>query len=448
MGAVKDSGGTPAGTLPETPHLRERLWDLAALFLRLGVTAFGGPAAHIAMMEDEVVRRRKWLTSEEFLDLVGATNLIPGPSSTELAIHIGHRRAGWIGLVVAGSCFIVPAALLTLALGWAYVRFGALPQAKGVLHGVKPVIVAVVVQALWKLGRTAVKTRPLAILGVASIVAVSFRAPELLVLFAAGLLAMALPGAAPPNAPASEQASTNTIAQKASTNTTAEQASTNTAAEQASTNTTAEQASTNKPSEQASTKTSSRVIAPIFGSIFAWQVGASPGALFLVFAKIGSVLFGSGYVLLAFLRSELVAQRGWLTEAQLTDAVAAGQLTPGPVFTTATFVGYVVGGFGGAGAATFGIFLPAFVFVAASGWFVPKLRASKRAGAFLDGVNIASLALMAVVTFDLGRASLVDVPTLVLAGVSALLLLRFKVNSAWLVISGAVAGALLEAATT
>lgn len=391
---------------------RGRLGELAVLFLRLGVTAFGGPAAHVAMMEDEVVRRRKWLTAEEFLDLVGATNLIPGPNSTELAIHIGHRRAGWAGLVVAGTCFIVPAAVITLALAWVYVRFGKIPQVGGVLYGVKPVIIVVVVQALWKLGRTAVKTKLLAALGVIAAVAAFFRAEELVVLFAAGFIAVLLsywgpvappggPVAAPPGGPAAVPPG--------------------------------ERKSANSGLFAAGATVTAAAGASSPAVVSAW-------ALFFVFAKIGSVLFGSGYVLLAFLRTELVAQRQWLTDVQLVDAVAVGQLTPGPVFTTATFVGYVIHGFGGAAAATLGIFLPAFVFVALSGLLIPKLRASKRAGAFLDGVNVASLALMAVVTVDLGRASLIDVPAVGLALASAVLLFRFKVNSAWLVVGGAAVG--------
>jgi chromate transporter len=346
------------------------LLELALLFARLGFTAFGGPAAHIAMMEEEVVRRRRWLTSDEFLDLLGATNLIPGPNSTEMAIHIGHRRAGWLGLVVAGTCFIVPAAAITLAFAWAYVRFGTLPRAGAVLYGIKPVMIAVVLQALWSLGRSAVKTRTLGLLGVISGAAAAVGVNELLVFLASGLLAMFV--LRPPSV----------------------------------------------------------------------TLAIPPVSIFLVFAKIGSVLFGSGYVLLAFLRTDLVEHRHWLTEAQLLDAIAVGQVTPGPVFTTATFIGYVLRGFPGAGAATVGIFLPAFVFVALSGLLIPKLRASKRAGAFLDGVNVASLALMAVVTAQLGRAALVDWMSVLIAAASALVLVRWKLNSFWLILAGAAAGAL------
>jgi chromate transporter len=346
------------------------LRELALLFLRLGLTAFGGPAAHVAMMEDEVVRRRKWLTHEEFLDLLGATNLIPGPNSTEMAIHIGHRRGGWKGLIVAGACFILPAMLLTLGFAWAYVKFGTLPQAKALLYGVKPVIIAVVVQALWGLGRSALKSRLLAALGVAAFIAAFLGVNELLVLLAAGVLAIAL---------------------------------------------------RNRPVAMAIDP------APLLG-------------IFGFFAKVGSVLYGSGYVLLAFLRADLVDRLHWMTEAQLLDAVAVGQFTPGPVFTTATFIGYLLHGAPGALVATAGIFLPAFVFVALSGPLIPRIRRSPVAGAFLDGVNVASLALMASVTWYLGRAAVVDVVTLLLALASAVLLLRWRVNSAWLVLGGAVVG--------
>ncbi|HEU5260142.1 MAG TPA: chromate efflux transporter [Gemmatimonadales bacterium] len=373
-----------------------RLTELALLFLRLGATAFGGPAVHIAMMEEEVVRRRGWLTRDEFLDLLGATNLIPGPNSTELAIHIGRRRAGWPGLIVAGGCFILPATLIVLALAWAYARVGRLPAATGLLYGVKPVVIAVVAQALWGLSRTALKSPTLGIAGVAAIVLSAVGVHELAVLFGTG--------------------ATIAVGRWA----------------------TAWRAGA-----------SAACLASI-GIPVGAGAGATGGAafglwpLFLFFLKVGAVLFGSGYVLLAFLRADLVARWGWLTEAQLIDAVAVGQVTPGPVFTTATFIGYVLGGVPGSLLATLGIFLPAFVFVAASAPFLPRLRRSPTAGAFLDGVNVASLALMAVVTWQLGRAALVDAPTVALALGSALLLLRYRVNSAWLVLAGALVGSLIR----
>jgi chromate transporter len=395
-----------AHLVPQAAPLRPRLVELAVLFLRLGVTAFGGPAAHIAMMEEEVVRRRAWLSSEEFLDLLGATNLIPGPNSTELAIHIGHKRAGWAGLLVAGACFIVPAALITLVLAVVYVRFGKVPRAMGVLYGIKPVVIAVVVQALWNLGRSAMKTKRLAALGIAGVVAAAAGVSELVVLFGGGLIAIAL------STPSFEKAAS--------------------------------------VDEKPTTKKSSVVgltIASTGAAGASTVVAASSWSLFLVFAKIGSILFGSGYVLLAFLRADLVESRHWMTESQLVDAVAVGQLTPGPVFTTATFVGFVIHGYSGAAAATLGIFLPAFVFVALSGLLIPKVRASKRAGAFLDGVNVTSLALMAVVTVQLGRAALVDALTVVLAA-SSVLLLKWKVSSVWLIVGGAIAGVVVTSAVS
>jgi chromate transporter len=381
------------------------LLEIALLFLRLGATAFGGPAAHIALMQEEVVRRRQWISSEEFLDLLGATQLIPGPNSTELAIHLGHRRGGAAGLVIAGACFILPAALLTLLLSWMYVRYGRLPSAAGVLYGIKPVIIAVVLQAISALARTAVRSTRLAIIGAAAAAAAALRANEILVLLVAGASAVSL--GPPRQGGASDERS----------------------------------GATARSGMLVATGSTAWSLA---GGALAPTVSLS--SIFLVFAKIGSVLFGSGYVLLAFLRADLVEHRHWLTEAQLLDAIAAGQLTPGPVFTTATFVGYLIAGTGGAAAATAGIFAPAFVFVALSAPLVAKLRTSRVAGSFLDGVNVASLALMAVVAFDLGRAAIIDVPTAVLALTSGILLSRLRINSAWLVLGGGMAGAGLKAA--
>jgi chromate transporter len=369
--------------------------EVAAVFLKLGITGFGGPAAHVAMMEDEVVRRRGWVSRERFLDLLGATNLVPGPNSTEMAIHLGHLRAGWPGLLVAGVSFILPAFLVVLGCAWAYVRFGARPAAAGLLYGVKPVIIAVVLQALWGLGRAATRTRAIAAVGLLSLAAVALGAHELAVLFLAGaVLAVA------------------------------------------------------RSTREAGGRAVSGLLPllPFAGSAAA--VGAAPFGLlplFVFFLKVGSVLYGSGYVLLAFLRADLVERWGWLTEAQLLDAVAVGQVTPGPVFTTATFVGYVLGGAPGAVLSTVGIFLPAFAFVALSGPLVPRIRRSPVAGAFLDGVNVASIALMALVTAQLARAAVVDLPTLGLAVASAVLLIRCRVNSAWLVVGGALVGTALRA---
>jgi chromate transporter len=378
------------------------LRDLALFFLRLGTTAFGGPAAHIAIMEDELVRRRKWLSREKFLDLLGASNLIPGPSSSELAIHIGYLRAGWAGLIVGGVCFILPAAILVGAIAWAYVRFGRLPATAALLYGVKPVVIAVILQALWGLGRAAVKSKLLAVVGVVCAVLSFFGVNALLLLASAGAaMALARSLAGKPGAGVAAKLSALAMFWRG-----------------------------------VRLKAASALLLP--SAVTGFAAGMWP--IFLVFLKIGSVVFGSGYVLLAFLRADLVLHRAWVTDAQLMDAVAIGQVTPGPVFTTATFLGYLLRGPLGAVVATVGIFLPAFVFVALSGPLVPRIRKSPTAGAFLDGVNAASLALMAVVSYQLARASLVDAITVSLALASAILLLRFRTNSAWLVLGGAVVG--------
>jgi chromate transporter len=371
------------------PEPRATLGQLAALFARLGFTAFGGPAAHIAMMEDEVVTRRKWLSREKFLDLVAASNLIPGPNSTELAIHIGLDQRGWRGLVVSGLCFIVPAVAIVMALAWAYVEYGTLPAAQGVLYGVKPVILAVIAQALWNLGKTAVKSWQLGVIAVWAMIALIVGAHELLVLVAAGAIACAFTFARTRNSPVA-------------------------------------------------------AFVPLLPIGAASAVSFSLPALFGFFVKVGSVLYGSGYVLIAFLRADLVERWRWLTEAQLLDAIAIGQVTPGPVFTTATFVGYVLGGWTGALVATAGIFLPAFVFVAISGPLVPRLRRSKTASAFLDGVTVASLALMAWAGFELGRGALIDPITIAIAAIAGVVLIVFKINATWLIAAGAVIGVVRE----
>lgn len=374
------------------------LAELAGLFLKLGTISFGGPAAHTALMEEEVVGRRKWLTAAEFLDLVGATNLIPGPNSTELAIHIGHRRAGWPGLIVAGACFILPAMLIVSVIAWAYVRFGTLPKASALLYGVKPVIIAIVVQALWNLGKSAMKTKLLAAAGIIAATACFFGVNELLVLFGCGFVLLAI-RAADKKKPVAVGGFAPFFA--------------------------------NLPGTSTAVAASVAVAAPF-----------SLNLMFFFFLKVGAVLFGSGYVLLAFLRADLVERWHWLTESQLLDAIAVGQFTPGPVFTTATFIGYLLSGPTGALVATLGIFLPAFIFVALSAPLIPRLRASPLAGAFLDGVNVASLALMAVVTWQLERTALTDWLTIALALGAATLLIRWRINSAWLVLGGAGIGLL------
>ncbi|HEX6650902.1 MAG TPA: chromate transporter [Pyrinomonadaceae bacterium] len=368
------------------------LGDLALVFLRLGTTAFGGPAAHIAMMEDEVVRRRHWMTREEFLDLLGAANLIPGPNSTELAIHVGHRQRGWAGLLIAGASFIFPAVLIVTGFAWAYVRYGSLPEVAGILYGVKPVIIVIVLQALWLLGKTAVKTKFLAVVGLACVALTWLGVHELLILAGAGLVVVLVKAF-----PRRQRRGFHSAVSL---------------------------------SQFAFVLQSTASATSTFGLL----------PLFLFFLKVGAVLYGSGYVLLAFIRADLVERWHWLTESQLLDAIAVGQVTPGPVFTTATFIGYVLGGYPGAIVATLGIFLPAFCFVALSGPLVPRIRQSPTARAFLDGVNVAALSLMVLVTYQLGRASLVDIKTLLIALISAFILFRFRINSSWLVLAGAVVG--------
>lgn len=368
------------------------LIELARLFLKLGIVAFGGPPAHIAMMEDEVVSRRGWLTREQFLDFLGATNLIPGPNSTEMAIHVGRIRAGWLGLLVAGASFILPSAVMVTALAWAYVRFGSLPQVAGLLYGVKPIVIALIVQAVFKLAKTAVKSTWIAVVGVFAALGTVLGVDQVAVLAGGGLL-------------------TGLVYWLRS-----------------------------------GRRTSAKAL---FLSGSGFSAFAAPSgiaasfsrtALFLVFLKIGAILFGGGYVLVALIRSNLVAGLGWISERQLLDAIAMGQVTPGPLSTTATFIGYLLAGVPGAVIATVAIFLPAFSFVAMSGPLVPRLRQSPVAGAVLDGVNVAALALIAVVSWQLFRAAVVDWTTLVLAGVSFFLLFRYRVNSVWLMLGGAAIG--------
>ncbi|HVA41557.1 MAG TPA: chromate efflux transporter, partial [Candidatus Binataceae bacterium] len=366
-------------------------------FLRLGTTAFGGPAAHIAMMEEEFVRRRGWISHEEFLDMLGATNLIPGPNSTEMAIHIGHRRAGWKGLVVGGVCFIVPAMLIVMAAAWAYVRFGSLPQFQGIMYGVKPVIVAIILQALWRLAPIAVKSGFLALVGSIAVAAAMLAVNPLMILFGAGVVAAA-------RARIARRHSDEALAAIAGRG---------------------------WPGVVPMLKSAGAAVAIVPFSL---------AGLFLFFLKVGAVLYGSGYVLLAFLQTDLVDRLHWITQSQLLDAVAVGQVTPGPVFTTATFIGYLLGGTTGAVIATIAIFVPGFIFVAASRPLIPRIRRSMIAGAFLDGVNVGALALLAAVTLQLGRAALVDFTTVAVAAVSAPLLIYTRMNSAWLILAAGLVG--------
>ena len=365
--------------------------EVARLFTRLGFTAFGGPAAHIAMMREEVVDRRRWLNDAQFADLLGAVNLIPGPNSTELGIYLGYLRAGWLGLLLAGICFIGPAMLITLALAWAYVALGVLPIAGWFLFGVKPVVLAIILQALLGLGRTVLRgVLPIGI-ALAALVAYLLGLNELAVLVAAGVIMMILRLPRQPRV-----ANVVTLLPLLSR--------------------------------------------PTIAVVVAGAASISMLAIFLTFLKIGAVLYGSGYVLLAFLHGDLVTRLHWLTERQLLDAVSVGQFTPGPVFTTATFIGYLIGGWGGALVATAGIFLPAFIFVPLIHPLATRLRRSPVTSALLDGVNAGALALMAGVLLQLGGATLRDPISVAIALVSLFILLRWKLNSAWLILAGGLLG--------
>lgn len=368
------------------PH---ELLEVAIYFLKLGTIAFGGPAAHIAMMHDEVVKRRHWLEEERFLDLLGAANLIPGPTSTELALHIGLQRAGWAGLVLGGVCFILPAMLIVMALAWAYVRFGSTAQATSILYGVKPVVIAIILQALIGLGQRAVKGWLTGIVGGIVFVLYLLGVNVLALLVAGGLIVVV-----------------------------------------------------GQNMRRLTPSRSARMVLPLAG-VSLPALAAAPfslSLLFLTFLKIGAVLYGSGYVLLAFLRDDFVTHLGWLTDRQLLDAIAIGQVTPGPVFTTATFIGYILAGVPGALVATLGIFLPSFVLVALSSPIIPRIRQSTWAGSILDGVNVASLGLMAGVTMQLGASTLIDPFSIAWGILSAVLLFRYRLNSTWLVAAGAVVG--------
>jgi len=369
------------------------LGELAALFAKLGTIAFGGPAAHVALMQDEIVERRRWMSRQRFLDLLGASNLIPGPNSTELAIHIGYARAGWPGLLVAGTCFIVPATLIVLGFAWAYVEYGSTPAGEALLYGVQPVMIAIVVRALAKLVPTAARDWLLGAVFIAAIVLFLVGINELVLLFGFGLLVMLA-------------RNTSRLGRGAA----------------------------------------SAIVLPLGILPFA-QDAAVPVTLerlFLTFLKIGAVLYGGGYVLLAFLQNDFVDRLGWLTQQQLVDAVAIGQVTPGPLFTTATFVGYVLEGVPGALLATLAIFLPSFLLVALTHPFIERMRASTWFSGLLDGVNAAAVGLMAGVTFELGRDVIVDVATSLIALAAVVILFAARINSAWLILAGAVCGLVLQ----
>lgn len=375
-----------------TPRI-ERPLTITLLFLRLGLTAFGGPAAHIAMMRHEFVTRRRWLTDRRFLDLLGVTNLIPGPNSTEMAIHLGRERAGWWGLAGAGVAFIAPAAVMVSALAWVYVEFGTTPAVAWVLYGVKPVVIAIVGHAIWGLGRVIVHRWQTALLAAAVIALGLLGVNELALLFGGAAVGAIL---------------------------------------------------------QRPRWLTGRLSGVFFAPLASLNLAVAAPTTFslvamaLLFLKIGAVLYGSGYVLLAFLRADFVERLGWLTESQLLDAVAIGQVTPGPVFTTATFIGFLLAGVPGAVVATIAIFLPSFVFVAAVHPMVERLRASSVTAPILDAVNAAAVGLMTVVLVFLGRSALVDVPTIMAALAALAVLILTKVNSLWLILAGAVLGAVMH----
>ena len=392
---IEPSDGEPHSASESATAPTGRVWEVAAVFLRLGLTAFGGPAAHISAMEDDVVTRRRWLSRDAFLDLVSASNIIPGPNSTELAIHLGFQRAGWRGLLVAGGMFIGPTTLLVWLLAMAYVRYGARPEVHAMVAGMQPVVLAVVAQALWRLMAGHLRVLPLT-LTVAATTAVLLGVPELTVLGAAAIAGMLLLRRPPASAvsllfPAA-LTSVDTLARGGS------------------------------------------------AAVIALATLPTVGGIFGSFLKIGSVLFGSGYVLLAFLRSEFVERQAWLTEGQLLDAIAIGQITPGPLFSSATFIGYLLAGHGGAAAATIGIFLPAFLFVAVSRPLVRAVRRSALASAALDGVNAGSLALLVAVSLVMLRSVATSPLGIGIFLVSAILLIRWRIGAGWMLLAGAAVG--------
>ena len=403
---MSDDPAAPDGPDGARSTPRGPLGELAHLFLKLGVIAFGGPAAHIAMLEDEVVTRRAWLSRQHFLDLVGATNLIPGPNSTEMTMHVGYERAGWKGLFTAGACFILPAVLITGGFAWLYVSYGSLPEVEPFLYGIKPAVIAVILGAVWKLGRTALKGWRFGALGLGVAVAVLAGLNEVWALLAGGLIGTLWLRAGGYDSSRTAGALLPILLLRPSTAVAGGAAGVTVAA------------------------------AGAVATLSLWK-------LFFFFLKIGAILYGSGYVLVAFLEGGLVQDYGWLTQAELLDAIAIGQFTPGPVLSTSTFIGYVVEGVPGAAVATLGIFLPSFFFVLILNPLIPRLRESVWLSAFLDSVNVAAVALMVAVTIELAIGTLVSWPAWVIAGLAAVLTLAFRVNAAWLVAGGAVLGWLL-----
>ncbi len=369
-----------------------RIKEVCYVFLKLGIIGFGGPAAHIAMMEEEIVHKRKWISREHFLDLIGATNLIPGPNSTEMSMHCGHERAGLPGLFLGGICFIFPAALIMGILAWLYASYGSVPEVKPFLYGIKPAIIAVIINAIFKLGRTALKSWQLGLIGACVVIASLAGINEIYALLCAGLIAIIW------------FSGKDWL----------------------------------KPHNLSS-------FSPFIFSLIPLTKNITLGDLFWIFIKIGATLFGSGYVLVAYLQAEFVDKTGWLTQEQLLDAVALGQFTPGPLFTTATFIGYQMDSLPGAVIATIGIFLPSFLLVLVLNPFVPKLRKSRIMSFFLDGVNIGAIGVMLAVTFQLCESVLIDLNGWLIAIASLITVFGFKkLNTTWIIAGGAIAGYLLH----
>lgn len=387
------------------------LTELAKLFFKLGIITFGGPAAHIAMMEEEVVNRRQWLTRKRFLDLVGAINLIPGPNSTELGIIIGYIRAGIPGLIVSGLSFILPAVIITGTLAWAYVKFGLIPEVSFLFFGIKPVVISVILIAVIRLGKTGARNLQLLLIGIAVAIASLLGVSAIVVLFAGGIIGMILHIKKTSGNIKISYWIITALCQFW------------------------EMLKVGKA--KAAMTISAAGTATAIGSVSLWKLS-------VFFLKIGAVLYGSGYVLVAFIEDGLVKDTGWLTNQQLLDAVAIGQFTPGPVLSTATFVGYLIAGAPGAALSTIAIFLPSFVYMLILYPIFPKLRASAKMSAFLDALNISAVGLMAAVTVRLASTTLID-PKAVLIAVAAIIGgMRFRLNAAWLVLGGALVGWILK----
>ncbi|MBF8455753.1 chromate efflux transporter [Kaistella sp. G5-32] len=367
------------------------LKEIAKLFLKLGIIGFGGPAAHIAMMQDEVVVKRKWLTEQHFLDLIGATNLIPGPNSTEMAIHIGHEKGGWKGLIIAGLCFILPAVFITGIFAWLYKKFGQLPEVQPFIYGIKPAIIAIILSAVYPLAKRSLKSVELGIIGLVVLIGSLFNFYEIYLMFGAGFLALIL-----------AYFRNNKLK-----------------------------------------STHSFLPITFLEIVNTGFLSATNSKLFWIFLKIGAILYGSGYVLFAFIDTEMVST-GIITRQQLIDAIAVGQFTPGPVFSSVTFIGYQINGISGAVISTIAIFLPSFIFVAFLNPLVKKMRSSILFSAFLDAVNIASVAIIISVCFSMGKDSVTDWRTILIAVLSIAITFKYrKINSAFIVLGGSVIGYLL-----